>query len=318
MTRNLLGKDSFLKWTPQQLPSPPPDGEEEPYTNHTDDEAFKRQKFREDVLLDITALESSIRRIQLIQSSNQRERERYAAEKAKILETAQAVRDNTMHLRAHLASAQRSLELRKGYDKLAARLIDPEKLKPRAQTREDIGKLEKEIEELEQEGAEFEGAWVGRREAFERVIGEGRAMVRLIKGIKEEPEAEEDKDEGMEDGEEGTKGGRSRMGTPAPEGGSTPMPGEMERGGETPMPMSLESGEVEGSDDAMRPTNKLLSVEDATRANSRTGSPLVQAMEGQLDVEMDELPLEPRPKASTGMEATDDQVATPAEQMDES
>ena len=116
-------------------------------------------------------------------TSNIRERARYAEEKAAILSTSRAVRDNTLALRAQLASAQRVLELRKGYDELAAKLIDPRKLKPRAETREDLVRLEKELEDLEQEGQECEALWVGRREAFERVVGEGEAMMRFVKGV---------------------------------------------------------------------------------------------------------------------------------------
>lgn len=327
VTRNLLGKDSLLKWTPRQLPSPPPeDRDTEAPTHDPGDESAKRQKFREDILLDFAALESSIVRIQLIQASNARERERYAAEKAKIVETAQAVRDNTMELRAQLAEAQRVLALRKGYDELAAKLIDSQKLNKRSETSEEINKLEKEIEDLEHESGEFEGVWMGRREAFDKVAAEGQNLVKLIKGIKDDPEPEHEKDDAMEEVEEAAKGDRSRMGTPAPEG-STPRPGAL--GGQTPMP---ETADADGAS-PMRPSNKFLAVEGAdTRDNSRRGSPMLQPTEVDQDVDMAEGEasldaeknteadqyVDTEPKAETDLVTTDEQVAMPIEIMDES
>lgn len=310
----LLGSKSLLTYTPpQQLPSPPPDGIDPagsaPQTEPTE-EARKRQIFREDVLLDFKALESSLLRIQLILDSNARERERYAAEKARIVATAQSVRDNTASLRVQLSEAQRVLELRKGYDELAAKLIDPKKLKPRAETREDIEKIEKEIEDLEQESADFEGTWQGRREAFDRVVEEGRIMMNVVKGIKDEPEKMED--EHMEDGEgEGAKGGEgSQIGTPAP--GRTPMHRER-----TPQPDVEEgrSGDMLEADD-----------ERATRGSSRVASPAPRGEDRDEvpatdDIEMtqddrDEPTLESQPKTTSGMEVSSDQVATPAEGME--
>lgn len=233
------------------------------------------------------------------------------------------MKESTIALRAQLAQAQEVLEQRKGYDKLATKLI-PANLKSRAETRAEIEKLEKEIEDLRQETSEFDGIWAGRREAFNRVVAEGQNAIKVIKGIKDEPEP--DKDEQMEEGDDGEKDGkedRSRMGTPAPgeatplPGGSTPMPG-----GETPM---LESGEIGGTS-SPRPTNKFLDVEDATRSNSRVGSPRVGANDPAGDVEMGEgEELEPQAKDSVGMEAKDEQVKEPpapigqeGEVMDES
>ncbi|KAK3709019.1 hypothetical protein LTR37_011183 [Vermiconidia calcicola] len=315
VTRNLLGKDSLLKWTPpKQLPSPPPEGGEGA-EDATDDRAeadmrSRRQKFREEVLLDFAALESSILRIQLIQSSNARERERYAAEKAKILETAQGVRDNTLNLRNQLADAQRVLELRKGYDELAAKLIDPKKSKPRADTQEDINKLEKELEDLEQENADFENVWILRREAFDKVVAEGQNLVKVIKGIKDEPEHEKE-DERMDDGD-GEKGEeRSRLGTPVPDG-RTPMPAD--GGGHTPLRADVDThtprpgGQtpfLEGAASPSRPTNKFLDVEDVTRSSSRAGSPMAQASQPQEDVDM---VVEDQAGSSTLQEQAEDEM----------
>lgn len=129
MTGNLLKDDSLLRSLPTQshLPSPPPDGKEVDLPE--DNFAQRSERFREEILLDFQALENSLIRMQLIQSSNERERERYASEKAKILHTAQQVRDNTLELRAQLVEAQKVLELRKGYDKLADRILEDKKTK---------------------------------------------------------------------------------------------------------------------------------------------------------------------------------------------
>lgn len=304
-------QDPLLKAVPTQQATPPPEGED---NVAAEDDSAKRKRFREEMLLDFAGLESSIMRIQLIQSSNARERQRYAAEKAKIQATAQSVRENTLLLREQLAEAQKVLELRKGYDELAAKILDDKKLKSRDEAGADIRGLEKEIEELEAESQEYEHTWIGRREQFDRVVAEGETMIKLIKGIKDEPKPEEDEqmDEGAE-GEESTKADRSRMGTPAPEEGSTPRP---EEGGATPMP---DSGGDGGA--TPRPANRFLEVEDSTRNHSRTASPARHAGDSQLDIEMVESTLEPeteaQPKTSTGMEATAEQVAQPAEGVNE-
>jgi hypothetical protein len=321
VTKRLLDRDSLLRQTPKQLPSPPPEGEEGE-TEAANDDAAIRQKFREEVLLDFAALESSITRIQLIQTSNARERERYAAEKAKILATAQAVRENTVLLREQLSEAQKVLELRKGYDALAAKILEDKKLKSRDEVRGDIGVLEKEIEELEMEGGEIEGLWVGRREVFERICAEGEVMRRVVKGIKE-VEEDTDEDEAMEEGD-GEKDDRSRMGTPGIDDGRTPR---HESGGRTPMPEGStplpggttplhEGMEEEGEE---RPKNKFLDVEGGTQRSSRAASPGTQSVDSPADVEMGDdeegASAQLQAKTTTGLEGKDGQVKEPAESM---
>ncbi|EMC96015.1 hypothetical protein BAUCODRAFT_148853 [Baudoinia panamericana UAMH 10762] len=307
VTKSLLGKDSLLRKLPIHLPSSPLNEGDEQSEVDPASEPFRLQAFREEILLDFAALESSILRIQLLQSSNQRERERYAAEKAKILDTAQAVRENTVELRAQLEEAQKVLERRKGYDELAAKILDDKKLKSREECAAEIEGLEKEIEELRVESSEVEVTWAGRREGFERVVGEGEALVRVIKGVKDEPEQEHadgDVDESMEDGDgdDATRGESSRLGTPTPAGGRTPM--MHAEGGETPM---QEQEDETHADASKAPTNKFLDVEDAMRAGSRTASPSRRAKES--DVEMVEPEQVPPPKNSVGMEASVQQVA---------
>lgn len=209
---------------------------------------------------------------------------------------------------------------------MAAKLIDPRKLKPRAELREEIKGLETGIEELRGEKVEFEGVWEGRREVFERVVREGRVLVGVVRGVKEEVEEEKGaEDEGMEvdEGDEGQKGAEgSQVGTPAANGdGRTPVRREM-----TPALEEEEGGE-EGDAAPALPTNKFLDVHDddnnhATRRSSRAASPIPDnAHETTDDVEMaeddDEPPaLEAQPKTTAGMEVTGDQVATPADGME--
>jgi hypothetical protein len=62
VTKRLLDRDSLLRSTPKQLPSPPPESVDEtsPTTEDAAADSHTRQKFREEVLLDFAALESSI------------------------------------------------------------------------------------------------------------------------------------------------------------------------------------------------------------------------------------------------------------------
>jgi hypothetical protein len=275
ITKALLGKGSTVRHAVTYYPSPPPEGDDS--TQGANPTAEQLQSFREHILLDFAALESSIVRIQLVHTSNERERQRFAAEKAKIIHTAQAVRDNTLELRTRLAEAQHVLQLRKGYDEIAGRILDDQKLKSRDETRAEIEKLEGEIEDLQQESAEFGGTWVSRREQFDKLTVEGQAMLRLIKGIKDEPE-EADKDEDMEDeeGEDGSKAHASRADSEGPDN-RTPRSGE--QGDTTPLP---DHGEAEDA----APVNRLLEVDDGLRSGSRIASPLSRATEVEDDVDM--------------------------------
>ncbi|KAK3621140.1 hypothetical protein LTR56_016547 [Elasticomyces elasticus] len=309
--RNLLGPSSLLRQLPIHLPSPPP--ESSTTTTNTDSDVLspkeKLENFRTDVLLDFAALESSLLRIQLLHTSNQRERERYAAEKAKILETAQTVRENTVELRGHLVEAQRVLELRKGYDGLAGGILDDKRVKGREETGEECRGLEKEIEELQVESGEYEATWRGRREGFERIVGEGGAMRRLIKGVRDEPEGEEDQNM-VEGSDDVTRGEGSRLGTPMLEG-RTPL--RVDDGSQTPMHVSLLET---GSGTPARPVNRFLEVEGAAGGmGSAAGSPLLQAVDPTADVEMAEtLEVPQSVKGERGLEAGGTQVLESGEE----
>jgi hypothetical protein len=212
-------------------PSPPENHDEIDPTPEADTEAQTEQflasisRYRQDLLLDFAAFESSILRIQFLRAANVRERERYATEKLKIESTASSVRSNLSDLRVQLEEAQRLLAVRKGYDVLAEGIMRDERLKSdRGEMRGQIEKLRGEIEELERESNEVDGAWRDRREQMGRVVAEAGRLRRVIRDEKEpEPEIEGEKDgDDEEEGREGT----SNVNTPGPrEEGLTPRPG---------------------------------------------------------------------------------------------
>lgn len=174
--------------------------------------------FREDVTLDFAAFEGSIARIQFLLTSNEKERERYAAEKHRILNTMQAVRENTSELRVQLEEAQRLLALRKSYDDLADKITSNRLLRPREDQQASLQKLRTEITELENESKEYAKTWSERREQFGRIVEEGMQLRRLIRDEKEEVERREGMQE--QDGDEGdvpSKGKTSEVNTPRPE-----------------------------------------------------------------------------------------------------
>lgn len=183
--------------------------------------------------MDFAAFESSIARIQFLLTSNEKERERYAAERLRILATMEAVRGNTGELRGQLEEAQRLLALRKSYDDLAEKITSNRLLKPREDQQASLQKLQSEIVELEKESKEYASTWSERREQFGRIVDEGMQLRRLIRDEKEEVERRE----GMQEGEEGdeveapSKGKTSEANTPRPDHESpTPSQSQDEAG----------------------------------------------------------------------------------------
>lgn len=169
--------------------------------------------------LDFAAFEGSIARIQFLLTSNEKERERYAAEKHRILDTMQAVRDNTAELRVQLEEAQRLLALRKSYDDLADKITSNRLLRPREDQQASLQKLQAEITDLENESKEYAHTWSERREQFGRIVEEGLQLRRLIRDEKEEVERREGMQED-EDGDEGdihSKGKVSELNSPRQE-----------------------------------------------------------------------------------------------------
>lgn len=172
--------------------------------------------------LDFAAFEGSIARIQFLLTSNEKERERYATQKHRILDTMQAVRENTAELRVQLEEAQRLLALRKSYDDLADKITSNRLLRPREDQQASLQKLRAEITDLENESKEYATTWSERREQFGRIVEEGMQLRRLIRDEKEEVERREGMQEG-EDGDEGdiqSKGKASEANTPQPESDS--------------------------------------------------------------------------------------------------
>ncbi|MDI1489816.1 MAG: hypothetical protein OHK93_001014 [Ramalina farinacea] len=254
ITKRLLAHNALISAPITLPPTPPPDA------NAADEEAaaheheMQRQldvqrQWREDVLLDFAAFESSILRIQFLLTSNIKQRDHYAAEKIQIENTAQAVRDNTVDLRNQLQEAQQTLALRKEYDELAEKITSNRLLKPREEQQQNLEKLHNEIAELERESTEYARTWAERREQFGRIIEEGMQMRRLIRDEKEEVERREGM-EGQGDGDDDQKSRASGRNTPRPEsmGENTPTH-RLERDGDvgSPATLNVDRGEVRGS-----------------------------------------------------------------------
>jgi hypothetical protein len=224
------------------------------------------------VLLELSLLESTMVRIQMLRRSNALERERYAQSKIKILEAAQEIRSNTTSLHTRLEEAQNTMALRKQYDELTDKITANRMLRPREDQIAQLDKLTGEIAELEQEALDYKSTWAERRDQFGRIVDEGRQMLRLIKDEKEEAERKEGMDGGDEDQEVVPRAPGSTVATPRP-GGSTPMPGEEHN---------------ESSDRLVPPSFRLHSP---TRTSSRANTPAHR--EDGEDVEMEEAAASP-------------------------
>ena len=241
------------------------------------------QKLRDDVMMDFAAFEANIVRTQLLLNSNAKERERYMAEKLRIQEEAERVRNDTTDLRAQLEEAQQTLERRKGWDRLAEKITNNRMLRTREEQGANIEKLNAEIAQLEQESRDYASTWAERRQQFGRIVDEGMQMLRLIRDEKEEVERRE----GMEDKEDGDDGDAglareriSHAGTPRPEGGATPLhPGtDAEAAGGLLRPRGRSSAQQSPAPD-----------EAATPAKSAEDDDADMADEGELE-EDDEQP----------------------------
>jgi len=258
LTKRLLAPttpiNSFLSRKSEPEESAAEDADTDSYTAAQHEQFLKDiQRFREDVILDFAAFESSIARIQFLRAANERERERYIEEKAKIERTAEEVRHNTSSLRSQLDEAQKTLAIRKTYDVLADEITKNAALKPRDEQHVNIEKLKAEIEELERESQEHTQAWVERREQFGKVVSEGMRLRRVIRDEKEPEKDEEgaEQEDGQEDDQDpdqenmlGVDRARdvlSNAGTPRPmHDASTPLgsnamtPTTLPEGGATP------------------------------------------------------------------------------------
>ena len=227
ITKRLLTPGSLVS-APNKLLTPPPDNIDEVaglQESELQKQLDERRQFREDVLLDFAAFDSSIARIQFLRDSNERERERYRADKQRILETAQAVKDNTAQLRIQLDEVKATMEQRKKFDKLAEKITNNKLLRPREDQEANLRKLEEECKELQRESQAYGETWKERREQFGRIVEEGMQLRRLIRDEKEEVERREGMDGEEEDGEVGedSRGGQTPKHSSL-SGNATPRP----------------------------------------------------------------------------------------------
>lgn len=300
ITKRLLGPNALISNPPTLPPTPPPntaaaDEEAAAHEKATQQQLEERRLWREDVLMDFAAFESSIIRIQFLLTSNSQERDRYAAKKVKIQDEAYSVMENTADLRIQLEEAQRRLALRKEYDDLAEKITNNRQLKPRDEQQSNIEKLHAEIAELERESLEYAHTWAERRDQFGKIIDEGMQLRRLIRDEKEEVERREGM-EGQDEGDPDPKGVSSGINTPRPDsgGGITPMQGiEKDVDGAPPAGLTGASSKIRGS-------SPLREIQLATDDN-----------QDQLDEKDDEEMAEDgEVAADSGPEADDEQPAS--------
>lgn len=191
-------------------------------------------QLQEDLTFDFAAFDSSIARFQFLHDANERERERYEADKQRILAECQAARENNSRLREQLEDAKSTLARRKKFDELAEKILSNRLLRPREDQFAALEKLEEECKELERESETYSGTWKERRDQFNRIMEEGMLLRRQIRDEKEEVDRREGMNEGGEDEVEEQRGGQtpgiepSTTGTPRPDGDGplheTPQP----------------------------------------------------------------------------------------------
>ena len=152
---------------------------------------LERKQWRDSILLDLTSFRASLAKTQFLLGSNDIERERYAAERERIIETAKKVRENNARLHQKLQQSQQTLAVRKTYDALAEKITSNRALKPREEQQATIEKLNGEIADLERESSEYKKTWSERREQFGKIVDEGEQLSRLIRDEKEEADRQE-------------------------------------------------------------------------------------------------------------------------------
>lgn len=251
--------------------------------------------------LDCAAFEASIARIQFLLVSNEKERERYAAEKLRILSTMQSVRENTSELRDQLQEAQRLLALRKSYDDLAEKITSNRLLKPREDQQANLQKLRTEITELEKESKDYATTWSERREQFGRIVEEGMQLRRLIRDEKEEVERREGMQEGGDgdDGDIASKGKSSGATTPRPDTDSvTPSLSGPDESGKSPFSLHPDRVGVPTTGGAS-PLRQVTTVGDGKKKSPEEDATMVD--EGEVTADEHEL--------EEGEEAQDDRTA---------
>ncbi|KUJ18656.1 uncharacterized protein LY89DRAFT_683567 [Mollisia scopiformis] len=299
ITKRLLAPGSLLN-NPLKLPTPPPETGSAEDTSEDDptlkQQAEERQQLRQEIIFDFDAFDSSIARIQFLRNSNENERDRYTADKQRILDTMQEVRVSTAQLRIQLEESKKTLEQRKKFDELAEKITGNRLLRPREDQEVNLRKLEEECRELEKESLTYGETWKERREQFGKIVEEGMQLRRLIRDEKEEVERREGMDGGEEDGEVG-EGSR---------GGQTPKHSSFS-GNATPRPDG-ESQSMSGSGLKPRPLNSGTFSRPGSTTGSRAASPAGSEREREELVEgEDSMILDDGPK----VEESDIVAATP-------
>jgi hypothetical protein len=175
------------------------DGEDD--KEATSDLAAGIERLHQDIDIDFALFESSIIRIQLLRTSNARERVKYEEKKQQITKTSVIVTESIAQLRGELEIAQQRLALRKQYDELADKITSNRMLRSREEQKSSIDKLNSEIAELEAQSAEYAKTWSERKEQFGRIVHEGMELRRQIRDEKEEVERREGMAEHDTDGD---------------------------------------------------------------------------------------------------------------------
>ncbi|KKA30435.1 hypothetical protein TD95_005219 [Thielaviopsis punctulata] len=156
------------------------------------------QVLKEDLTIDFSIFNASLSRLQFLFDANIKERARYEADKQRILDECQAVRDQNASLRDDLAAARATLLKRKRFDDLADKITNSRLLRPRDDQRISLKKLEEECAELERERQTYAETWRERRDQFNRIMEEGMLLRAQIRD-----EADEvDRRQGMNEDEE--------------------------------------------------------------------------------------------------------------------
>jgi len=325
VTKRIYALDAWMLQKARQGATPPPesngngaDSDEESTTGAGKSGPGKPTverlaQLEEDITLDFAAFDHSIARLQFLLSANDHERGRYAAERERIIETSQMVRDNTAKLRLQLDQARATLEQRKRFDALADKITSNPSLRPRAEQATNLRKLEEEIAELEAESKTYGVTWQERRDQFARIMDESMRLRRLIRDEQEEVERRE----GMDDEGEGQTprpGLASGNATPRPESGLLPKSGAESGDAGTPRPISTAGGRTPARESPapgqdgqsfLKPhhSHRGSFSQSGSRVPSREVTPDVEKMDrdegsGGGDVEMSE--------AKTGDEAGED------------
>ncbi|KAK1769995.1 Tho complex subunit 7-domain-containing protein [Phialemonium atrogriseum] len=252
VTKRLVTLNTLVAAKARQAPTPPPESSSANGANGADAEGAAAEapasptdpllEMKEDIVLDFAAFDGSVTRLQFLLSANERERARYAADRVRILETSQGVRDSTAGLRQRLERARATLEQRRKFDDLAEKITSNRMLRPRGDQEANLRKLEDECAQLEAESETYAATWRERKDQFSRIMDESMRLRRLIRDEKEEVERRE----GMDD--EGGQGDAEAdsVQTPRPglaSGNATPRPDS----GLIPTKGGLESGDAAGA-----------------------------------------------------------------------